>query len=495
MSSRLDQGEAPERRFPWRVALVAGLVAVFAVAAPDDEKPEPDMALPSAANWGDSNSKTPRPSAPNRTDVPWLQPLIDAAPEGGVLALEPGRYAGPVLVDKKLLIDGGGKVIIDGGGKGTVFTLEASGATLRGLTFTGSGSSHNTDDTCLNVRGHHNRIEDNRFEDCLFGIDLKQSNENVVRKNFIRSLPVDLGIRGDALRLWYSMNNVVEENEVVDSRDVVVWYSNGNHIRRNVGRRSRYSLHFMFSQHNVVEDNQYFENSVGIYVMYTDGVEIRNNLISHSLGATGMGIGFKEASDSVVDGNTIVYCALGILSDLSPFQPDSTLSISWNRIAFNGVGMSFIGDKGGTVLEGNVFEGNIEQIARTGGARLDDTFRGNYWDDYQGFDRDADAVGDTPYELYVYADRLWMEEPTAKFFKNAPLMEAIDFLERLAPFSTPELLVRDEAPRFMRPDLSAPREAVHAPRRPGTGGPAEPARPGEVGDDGTIGGRDEEGSR
>ncbi len=25
-------------------------------------------------------------------------------------------------------------------------------------------------------------------------------------------------------------------------------------------------------------------------------------------------------------------------------------------------------------------------------------------------------------------------------------MEALDFLERLAPFSTPELLVRDEAP-------------------------------------------------
>lgn len=413
------------------------------------------MALPSAGNWGASWEPTPIPTTPNLTDAEWLQPLVDAVPEGGLLVLQPKRYAGPVVIKKKLLIDGGGKAIIDGGGKGTVVTLETSGATLRGLTITGSGDSHNTDDTCLNVRGHHNVIEDNRFEDCLFGIDLKQSNENLVRRNHVRSLALSLGLRGDGIRLWYSMKNVVEENVVEDARDVVVWYSNGNQIRRNVGRRGRYSLHFMYAQHNVVEDNRYEDNSVGIYVMYTDGVEIRRNLISHSTGATGMGIGFKEASDSIVEGNSVVYCAVGIGSDLSPFEPDSTVTIRNNRIAYNGVGLSFVGDKSGTLIEGNVFEGNIDAVGKSGGGgAMNNTFRGNYWDDYQGFDRNSDAVGDTPYELYAYSDRLWMEEPNARFFKNAPLMEAIDFLERLAPFSTPDLLVRDEQPRFVKPALA-----------------------------------------
>jgi nitrous oxidase accessory protein len=371
------------------------------------------------------------------------------------LVLQPKRYSGPVVIKKKLLIDGGGKAIIDGGGKGSVVTLETSGATLRGVTVTGSGDSHNTDDTCLNVRGHQNVIEDNRFEDCLFGIDLKQSNENVVRRNHVRSLPLSLGLRGDAIRLWYSMKNDVDGNVVEDARDVVVWYSNGNQIRRNVGRRGRYSLHFMYAQHNVVEDNRYEDNSVGIYVMYTDGVEIRRNLISHSTGATGMGIGFKEASDSIVEGNSVVYCAVGIGSDLSPYEPDSTVTIRNNRIAYNGVGLSFVGDKSGTLIEGNVFEGNIDPVGKSGGGgAMNNTFRGNYWDDYQGFDRNADAVGDTPYELYAYSDRLWMEEPNARFFKNAPLMEAIDFLERLAPFSTPDLLVRDDQPRFVKPALA-----------------------------------------
>jgi len=441
----------------WRVAIVAVFVAVLAIAQPAEDAPAEAMAQPVVGNWGASWEAAVKPTAPNVTGIPWLQDLVDAAPEGGVLALAPGRYSGPVLVTKKLLIDGGGKAVIDGGGKGTVFTLEASGATLRGLVFTGSGDSHSSDDTCLNVRGHQNRIEDNRFEDCLFGVDLKQSNENVVRRNHLRSLPLPLGLRGDAIRLWYSMKNLVEENEVVDARDVVVWYSNGNVIRKNVGRRGRYSLHFMYAQHNVVEDNQFYDSSVGIYVMYTDGVEIRRNLISHSLGATGMGIGFKEASDSVLEGNHVVYCAIGISSDLSPYEPDSTITIKDNRIAYNGVGISFIGDKEGTLVEGNVFEGNIDPVTKSGGGgATNNVFRANYWDDYQGFDRDRDAVGDTPYELYAYSDRLWMEEPTARFFKNAPLMEAIDFLERLAPFSSPELLVRDDRPRFIKPDLGAP---------------------------------------
>ena len=67
---------------------------------------------------------------------------------------------------------------IDAGGKGTVFLLQADGAVLRGLTLQGSGDSHDTDDSCLDVRGHRNTLEQLVISDCLFGIDLKQSNDN-----------------------------------------------------------------------------------------------------------------------------------------------------------------------------------------------------------------------------------------------------------------------------------------------------------------------------
>jgi len=380
-----------------------------------------------------------------------FQELVDAAPAGSTLKPPPGAYAGPVRLTKALTIDGGGQVVIDAGGKGTVFSLETNDAVLRGLTLRGSGDSHDTDDGCLDVRGHRNVIERLVIEDCLFGIDLKQSNKNLVRENRISSKPLPLGVRGDALRLWYSRDNRVEGNDISDSRDMVAWYSHGNVIRGNTSRRSRYSIHFMFATYNLVEGNRFYDNAVGVYLMYTEGVHVKHNLISHATGATGMGLGFKEASDAIIEGNEIIYCAVGVHSDLSPFQPDTKIEFRNNRIAYNGIGMMFTSELGGNVATGNVFEGNLTHVAQagrnTGGLN---EWRGNYWDDYQGFDRNRDNVGDTAYELYAFADRIWMEIPQARFFKTSPALELLDFLERLAPFSSPDLMLKDEKPRFRK---------------------------------------------
>lgn len=381
-----------------------------------------------------------------------FQALVDAAPAGSRLLPKPGNYAGPVHVTKPLTIDGAGKVTIDGGDKGTVFVLETSNSTLRGLRLTGSGSSHDGDDACLNVRGHNNTIENLVIDNCLFGIDLKQSNNNLVRNNKVRSKDAELGVRGDGLRLWYSMNNRIESNRVTDSRDMVAWYSNGNLFLNNYGARSRYSIHFMFANGNVIEGNRFYDNSVGVYLMYTENTILRENVISHSNGPTGMGVGFKESSSTLLEGNEIIYNALGLSADLSPFQPDTKIILKNNRVAYNGIAIAFNSDLEGYEVSGNVFEGNITNLAvGAAGSAKRNLWRGNFWDDYQGFDRNSDGEGDTPYELYAYADRIWMEVPAARFFKNAPMMETLDFLERLAPFSAPELLLRDDKPLFNRP--------------------------------------------
>jgi nitrous oxidase accessory protein len=381
-----------------------------------------------------------------------FQALVDAAPEGSVLVVPAGNYAGPVILSKPLTIEGNGKVTIDSGDRGTVFSMQTNGATLRGIHLTGSGDSHDTDDSCLDVRGHHNRIEKLVVDNCLFGIDLKQSNDNTVIGNKVRSKAADLGVRGDGLRLWYSHRNLIEGNEVTDSRDMVAWYSNDNTFRRNMGTRSRYSIHFMFAKNNIVEENRFIDNAVGVYFMYTEGGVLRNNLISHATGATGMAIGFKEASNTVIEGNEIIYCAVGIGSDLSPFQPDSKIWIKNNRFAYNGIAVQFTSELGGNVVTDNVFEGNLTNVVQSGRGKAGlNEWRGNYWDDYTGFDRNHDGMGDTAYELYAYADQIWIEMPTARFFKTAPVMELLDFLERLAPFSSPELTLKDEHPRFVKP--------------------------------------------
>jgi nitrous oxidase accessory protein len=230
---------------------------------------------------------------------------------------------------------------------------------------------------------------------------------------------------------------------------MVAWYSNHNTFRGNVGRRSRYSIHFMFANNNIIENNQFYDNAVGVYFMYGDGGVARNNVISHANGATGMAFGFKEASDILIENNEIVYCGVGIGSDLSPFQPDTTIRFKDNRFAYNGIAVQLTSELGGNVFTGNVFEGNLTDIFQAGRGKGDQNqWAGNFFDSYQGFDRDNDGIGDKPHEHYAYADQIWMEIPDARFFKTAPVMELLDFLERLAPFSTPELQLRDLTPRF-----------------------------------------------
>jgi len=361
----------------------------------------------------------------------------------------PGTYSGPIYVEQPLTIDGKGLVTIDAGGKGSVVYLDTDGATVKNLHLTNSGDSHNDIDAGVQVRGNFNVVKDNLIDDCLFGVDLQQSEHNIVRRNRISSKPFELGQRGDAVRLWYSFNNRIEYNEIRDARDMVIWYSADNKIVGNTGSNCRYSLHFMYSKYNLVEDNKYVNNAVGIFLMYSDGVIVRNNHISHAAGPTGVGIGFKETSDLTIEGNELLYCASGLYLDVSPYEPDTINRFENNLIAYNGIGVRFLNDWTGNHFVGNQFAGNLTQVFVSGGKTADrNVWRDNYWSDYQGFDRDGNGVGDTPYELYAYADRLWRDVQYAQFYKGSPILEVLDFLERLAPFSKPDLVIRDESPRI-----------------------------------------------
>lgn len=385
---------------------------------------------------------------------PSFQKLVDATAENGTLTPPPGTYSGPVVVDKPMVIDGQGKVVIDGGGKGTLILLDTDGATVKGLRLTNSGESANDIDSGVQVRGNFNVIKDNVIDDCLFGVDLQQSKNNIVRRNKISSkLKFGLGQRGDSVRMWYSFNNQITDNITDNVRDMVVWYSADNVIARNKGSNSRYSLHFMYSRYNLVEDNDYTNNAVGIFLMYSDGVVVRNNKIKYASGPTGLGIGFKETSDLIVENNQILYCSTGLYIDVSPFQPDTTNKFTNNLVAYNGIGVRFLNEWHGNIFKKNQFAGNLTQVVVSGrGTANKNEWQGNFWSDYEGFDQDGDGVGDKPYELYAYADRLWRDEPYAQFFKGSPMLETLDFLERLAPFSKPQLLVRDKMPVMAKLD-------------------------------------------
>ncbi len=381
--------------------------------------------------------------------LPSIQPLIDKANLNDTLVIPAGIYAGPLTIDIPITIDGNNEVIIDGGGENSVIYLDTDGAQIRNLHITNSGESHNQIDACIQVRGNFNIIKDNILDNCLFGIDLQQSDNNIVRRNTISSKPLSLGMRGDAIRLWYSMNNKIVKNKITNARDSVVWYSKNNLIADNTSVGGRYALHFMYSQFNRVENNHYDKNSTGIFLMYSDNVELRGNIITNSLGNIGMGIGFKETSNVTIENNQIIYCATGIYSDLSPYQPDTTNSFTNNKIAYNNIGILFHNDWHGSILKNNKFIGNHNQVAVQGASTANrNVWQGNYWDDYIGFDRNTDGIGDTPYKIYSYADQIWMDIPDTRFFKGSVILEVLNFLERLAPFTEPTMLLNDPSPKI-----------------------------------------------
>ena len=386
-----------------------------------------------------------------------LQDMIDATPDGGEVVPPAGTYVEHITIDRNITLDGRNGVVIDGGGEGTVVTLSADSAALKNVRIINSGRLHNKVDAGLRISGNFNVIRDVSIENSLFGIDMTQASNNVLRRIYISSKDMPLELRGDSIRIWYSNNNKLEDLTVEDSRDIVIWYSEGVVIRDSRIRRGRYGIHFMYAHNNTVEDNEITDCVVGVFLMYANHITVQDNDILRSWGASGVGIGFKESSGAVIARNNLIGNAAGIYLDPSPWDPDMDNHFDDNVIAYNGVGIEFHTEWKGNHFRNNSFVSNFTQISVRGrGHAMNESWEGNYWDDYAGFDKDGDRVGDVPYEIYNYADRIWMERPHASFFRGGLALATLDFIERLAPFSEPRLLMREEMSLMDRPVAELP---------------------------------------
>ena len=381
-----------------------------------------------------------------------LQEAIDNAEPGSKLELPAGVYRGNIVINKPLIIDGvNKKAIIEGDGNGTVIRVTSSNVILKNLTIRGSGAQHERVDAGVALKGvRDSKIINCKLEDVLFGIDMQESHNNLIENNYITSKPFSLGLRGDAIRLWYSNDNILRKNYITKSRDFVVWYSHGNLIEENFGEYCRYSLHFMYTGKNIVKNNTYEHNSVGIFFMYSQDTIATGNVVKNSLGTTGLGIGLKDASNYTIKNNTLIYCARGFYIDRSPFQPDTKNYIEGNKILYNAEGVHFHSLSLNNVFKDNYIKGNIENVINDSyNTKVEqNVWDGNYWDNYEGFDKDGDGIGDTPHIERYYADKMWLFKPNIKLFYGSPVISLMNFLAKLAPLSEPVILAIDKHPKI-----------------------------------------------
>lgn len=378
--------------------------------------------------------------------LPPLQLYIEITPAGGVLELPPGRYAGPAVINRPITIDGKGKVEIDGGGQGSVITVRADGATIRGLRIVNSGGSHNTVDAGILIEADNSLIEDNVLEDVLFGVHLKKANDNTLRGNTISSLDRDISLRGDGLRMWYSADNLIENNHFVRIRDIVASNSADNRVLGNTIEQSRIGMEFIFSPGNEIAHNTISHNTTGIVVVYSDEIDIHDNRIEHMMKLTGSGLSFKESADVRIRDNQIAHSNIGLLAN-SSLDPENIMTVEGNLFTYNVLGIYFHGEKGGSIIRGNYFENNFTDAMGSASTTIrSNKWAGNYWDQYQGFDRNHDGTGDSPHDVYLYSEYIWTNTPMSRFFRGSLVMGLLDFAMRLVPFSSPVLEYSDPLP-------------------------------------------------
>ncbi len=393
----------------------------------------------------------PRPE-PCRAITPGvgLQTALDAASDGDNLCLAPGSYAGPITVAHGVTLWGPRDAVVQSNGEGTTVRIAGAGAALLGVTIAGSGTRYDKQDAGLLVAADRVRIEGVVVRDAVFGITVEQAHEVVVRGNRIIGRPQPmLGLRGDALRLWEVYDSTVEGNAVVDGRDVVVWYSSRNRIVGNVVTGSRYGTHFMYSHQNVVAHNRYVRNVVGVFLMYSRQVELRDNVMAASGGAAGFGLGLKESSGLDIAGNVLVKNTVGIYMDSSPFQPGMPNRFEGNIVRLSETGVLFHSSPHENVFTANSFRDNFQQVRVDGGGDARDVeWRGNDFDDYAGYDLDGDGFGDVPYELRSLTNRLTSTYPSLAFLHGTPSLALVEAVSFIVPLFQARTLLVDPAPRM-----------------------------------------------
>jgi nitrous oxidase accessory protein len=375
---------------------------------------------------------------------------LASAREGDALCLAVGDWAGPARIGRGVTVWGPRGARLRSSGRGSTVSLGGEGARLLGVTVDGSGGRFDTLDAAIRVEASGATVAGVRVVNAVFGILCERVARVAIRANEVVGPDRGpLGLRGDGIRLWETSDSLVEDNHVVGGRDVVIWYSPRNVVRRNLVERGRYGTHYMYSHDNVAEDNRYLGNVVGVFVMYSRGIELRRNVMAGGTGAAGMGLGVKEAGNVVAEDNALVANTVGAYLDTTPLQVTDRNAFRRNLLAFADTGIVLHGSERHNAFEDNAFRGNAVQVAVEGGGDAQGcTWRGNFFDDQPAYDLDGDGFSDAPYELRSLSQQLVALHPDLAFFHGTPALALAEAASRFLPLFAPRLVLVDERPRM-----------------------------------------------
>lgn len=402
------------------------------------------------------------PATANRPARGSLQARIDRAPAGATLAVAGGVHAGPIWIDKPLTLLGREGAVIEGDGRGSVVEIEGSDVTVRGFTLRGSGRAITAEAAGIKAIGDRHLFADNRIEDVYFGVHLADGEGSVVRGNRIAPGERD-GVRpGHAVSLWYQRGVAIEGNVISDARDgIYLSFADDVRVVDNEVTGSRYGVHSMYSRASTFLGNRLEGNLVGTALMYSSGLTMRCNRIErHRRGATAYAILLKDIDDLLIEGNLLAGNRVGIYADSTPLGRDTEARVRGNLFIGNDAALALQSTARLTFVANTLLD-NLLSVRAEGGrvsakSRWSEDGRGNYWDDYNGFDHDGDGVGDVAYRFEAVMNELIQRRPSARAFLFTPAHLALESAARMFPLFRPEPLVVDTSPLMRTQPIACP---------------------------------------
>lgn len=374
-----------------------------------------------------------------------IKVAIVRAKAGDTVLVKSGTYKeGLIVIDKPLVLMGENYPIIDGENKGEIIHIKSDGVVIDGFSIINSGTSSFEDIAAVRIiTSKHVTIKNNKLTDTFFGILSQFSTHSTIEGNTLGMSPNNTRKSANGIHCWKSSDLTIRNNIVSGHRDgIYLEFVTNSTIHNNQSvDNSRYGLHFMFAHDNEYEDNIIKKNGAGVAVMYSKRVKMKNNTFSDNWGNAAYAILLKDLNDSEIIGNHFERNTVGVLAENS-----TRIVMKNNFFENNGWALKVMGSCDNVQVTSNNFLRNTFDIA-TNASVIENTFNGNYWDKYDGYDLNRDGVGDVPFRpVSLYSMLIERNSSILMLFRSF-FVNLMDRAERVLPGLTPEGLI-DEQPRM-----------------------------------------------
>lgn len=372
-----------------------------------------------------------------------IRQAIKMASPGDTIIVRKGIYKeGNIRIDKRIALLGEGFPTLDGQQRVEILSIAADSVSVKGFRVINSGHSQLDDPCAIRVYDrNYVLIENNILDNNYFGIYIQNGKHCVIKNNRIKAYGVDEQLIGNGIHCWKSDSLQIIANRISGHRDGIYFeFVTHSVIWRNISQANvRYGLHFMFSHDDAYISNLFKGNGAGVAVMFTKNVKMFNNSFEQNWGDSAYGLLLKEISDSYIFNNRFSQNTSGIF-----MEGTSRIKVEKNVFESNGWGMKIQASCMDNEIVNNNFVKNTFDIS-TNGSLVLNSFNGNYWDKYEGYDLNKDAVGDVPYHPLSLFAMLTESNPSTMLLYRSFMISLLDKSEKVLPSITPDNFI-DNSP-------------------------------------------------